>query len=131
MTSGASTSGADPTDEQSLEDYLQEQRAKVPPMLYLPTTGRGDGRFAEIEMRRMNDGRTALLAYTAMDRLMDLCGAAQPWVLMETARLGELEQTQPYDVIFLDMELPAEVRHPDPADETGPTADEGGARTDG
>lgn len=118
-------------DEQSLEEYLQEQRAKVPPMLYLPTTGRGEGRFAEIEMRRMNDGRTALLAYTAMDRLLDLCGATQPWVLMETVRLGELEQTQPYDVIFLDMELPTEVRRPDPADDPGQSAADGGERSDG
>lgn len=129
MTSGDDHTDAD--EQQALEDYLREQRAKVPPMLYLPTTGRGDGRFAEIEMRRMNDGRTALLAYTAMDRLLDSCGATQPWVLMETAKLGELEQTQPYDVIFLDMELPEEVRRPDPADEAGPAASEGGERTDG
>lgn len=127
------TSGAERTEvyEQSLEEYLQEKRATVPPILYLPTTGRGDGRFAEIEMRRMQDGRTALLAYTAMDRLLDLCGAAQPWALMETAKLGELEQTQPYDVIFLDMELPAEVRRPDTVDEMGQAAAEREGRSDG
>lgn len=124
------TTGGNHTDEdaQALEEYVREQRAKVPPMLYLPTTGRGDGRLAEIEMRRMHDGRTALLAYTAMDRLLDLCGATQPWALMETARLGELEQTQPYDVIFLDMELPAEVRRPDEAE---PAPVKGGEPTDG
>lgn len=119
------TQGADHTvgDEQALEEYLQEQRAKVPPMLYLPTNGRGGERFAEIEMRRMHDGRVALLAYTAMDRLMNCCGPAQPWVVMETARLGELGQDQPYDVIFLDMELPDEVRRPEESrpEESEPT----------
>ena len=111
-------SDADDQREKELQKHLAEQRAKVPPMLYLPTNGRGEGRFAEVEMRGMQDGRTALLAYTALDRLHTCCGAGQPWALMETARLGELEQTQPYDVIYLDMELPQELRREaDEADE--------------
>lgn len=106
-------SGPDPsnetTDQTTYEEHLEARRAEVPPVLYLPVTGRGSGRFAEIELRRTNDGRTALLAYTAMDRLVTCCGPHQPWALMPTDRLGEIEQTQPYDVIHLDMAIPEEL----------------------
>jgi hypothetical protein len=79
-------------------------------VLYLPTTGRGDGRVSEVEMRRTNDGRTALLAYTALDRLHSCCGDQQPWALFPTDRLHELEQSQPYDVIYLDLAMPEGLR---------------------
>lgn len=95
---------------ESFEDHLKGQQAAVPPMLYVPTTGGGDGRFAEVEMRNTKDGRTALLAYTALDRLLSCCGSQQPWALLQTDRLHELEQTQPYEVIYLDMALPEELR---------------------
>jgi hypothetical protein len=84
-------------------------------MVYLPVTGRGDGRLAEVELRRTNDGRTALLAYTAMDRLVSCCGPHQPWALMPTDRLGEIEQTQPYDVIYLDVAIPEEQWRTEPS----------------
>ncbi|WP_424922760.1 SAV_915 family protein [Aeromicrobium chenweiae] len=44
--------------------------------------GRGVGRRHGVVGLR--DGRTALLAYTALDRLVDCCGDRQPWVLIET-----------------------------------------------
>lgn len=110
------------TTDQTEEEYLRARRAEVPPVLYLPVTGRGEGRFAEVELRRTNDGRTALLAYTALDRLHTCCGPHQPWALMPTDRLGEIEQTQPYDVIYLDMAVPEELRR---TAETGPDGEEG------
>ncbi|MGL5850866.1 MAG: SAV_915 family protein, partial [Phycicoccus sp.] len=114
---------ADSSDA-AYEEYAAARRAEVPPVVYLPVTGRGDGRFAEVELRRTNDGRTALLAYTAMDRLVSCCGPHQPWALMPTDRLGEIEQTQPYDVIYLDIPIPVEEQRTAPA---GGGTGEGGA----
>ncbi len=81
----------------------------VPPVVYLPSTGGSSTYGAEIELRQTRDGRLALLAYTALDRLARCMGPHQPWVLYPTERLGDLDATQPYDVIYLDMEVPREL----------------------
>lgn len=81
----------------------------VPPALYLPSTGAPTKFGAEIELRRTNDGRMALLAYTALDRLADCMGPHQPWVLYPTERLGDLEAVEHYDVIYLDLPVPQEL----------------------
>jgi type III secretion system (T3SS) SseB-like protein len=83
----------------------------VPPMLYLPVADCADGRDElSIDFRRMRDGRTALVAYTALDRLVDGCGPAQPWVLLPTADLTAIEERSPYDVILLDVAIPDHMR---------------------
>ncbi len=81
----------------------------VPPVLYLPSTGAPNTYGAEIELRKTNDGRMALLAYTALDRLADCMGPHQPWVLYPTERLGDLEAVEHYDVIYLDLPVPQEL----------------------
>ncbi|WP_257210381.1 SAV_915 family protein [Actinomyces ruminis] len=78
-------------------------------MLYLPSTGAPNTYGAEIELRKTNDGRMALLAYTALDRLADCMGPHQPWVLYPTERLGDLESVEHYDVIYLDLPVPQEL----------------------
>lgn len=85
----------------------------LPPALYLPT-GPVDpvAEGASIELRRTPDGRTALVAFTALDRLIDCCGVHQPWVLVNTEHLPKVHAANPYDVIVLDSPLPAELRHP-------------------
>lgn len=84
-----------------------QTRQVIPPVMYLPASpGDGaDGEPAEIEMRRLLDGRVALLAYTALDRLADCCGSEQPWVLYKTDQLDELNKVSPYDVIVIDQPL--------------------------
>jgi hypothetical protein len=83
----------------------------VPPMLYVPVTDYRSGTDeVTIDFRRMTDGRTALLAFTALDRLIDGCGATQPWVLLPTGALAEIDQHSPYDVILLDVTIPADER---------------------
>ncbi|RAX24445.1 hypothetical protein DRB06_00945 [Actinomyces sp. Z5] len=62
-----------------------------------------------MELRKTNDGRMALLAYTALDRLADCMGPHQPWVLYPTERLGDLEVVEHYDVIYLDLPVPKEL----------------------
>jgi hypothetical protein len=78
------------------------ERPVVGPALFLPL--RPDGR--SVEVRRLKDGRRALLAYTAIDRLAEHCGANQPWVLVETSELEQVKQRQPFDVLVPDMHVP-------------------------
>ncbi|MDY6214209.1 MAG: SAV_915 family protein [Schaalia hyovaginalis] len=90
---------------------MLEEELVVPPVVYVPTA-HGSARFgAEVELRQMDDGRVALLVYTALDRLYSCCGRAQPWVLYPTERLEDLARVTPYDVIFFDMEIPHAMRH--------------------
>ena len=86
-------------------------RPPIPPALYLPSTGASNTRGAEIELRQMRDGRVALLAYTALDRLARCLGPNQPWVLYPTENLEQLEAVQSYDVIYLDTPVPRNLWH--------------------
>ena len=81
----------------------------VPPALYLPSTGVPNARGPEIELRRLKDGRMALLAYTAVDRLVKCMGPNQPWLLFLTDNLGDLAEGQPFDVLMLDQRVPQEL----------------------
>lgn len=86
-------------------------RPPIPPALYLPSTGASNTRGAKIELRQMRDGRVALLAYTALDRLARCLGPNQPWVLYPTENLDQLEAVQSYDVIYLDTPVPRNLWH--------------------
>lgn len=80
----------------------------VPPVLYLPVREHPEGgSFPEV--RKLKDGRSALLAYTALDRLADACGDNQPWALMHTSQLDKIKQEQPFDVVAFDQSLPADM----------------------
>lgn len=94
-------------------------RPPIPPALYLPSTGASNTRGAEIELRQMRDGRVALLAYTALDRLARCLGPNQPWVLYLTENLDQLEAVQSYDVIYLDTPVPRNLWHQTKDDEDG------------
>ncbi|GAA3539827.1 hypothetical protein GCM10022222_24320 [Amycolatopsis ultiminotia] len=87
----------------------------LPPALYLPTGPVGPttdgGTGASVELRHTPDGRVALVAFTALDRLVDCCGEHQPWIMVNTEHLPRIHQVNPYDVIVLDTELPVELRH--------------------
>jgi len=111
------------------EEFRESVHRQIPPVVYLPVNDAGDRSVYEVELRTTRDGRVALLAYTALDRLGHCCGPHQPWVLYPTDRLHELEQSQPYDVIYLDVPIPEGLRR-GPADATvngnGADADDGG-----
>ena len=83
----------------------------MPPVLYVPRDGadRSDGAVS-LDYRTTKDGRTALLAYTALDRLVACCGDAHPWIEIETSTLDDIGRQQPYDLILLDLEIPTEHR---------------------
>lgn len=91
----------------------------VPPMVYVPVGAVPDGEDVEIVFRRTLDGRMALVLYTALDRLVDCCGPHQPWVVMPTEKLGEVKKVQPFDVVYLDLEMPEEERERPPLPDDG------------
>jgi hypothetical protein len=84
--------------------------ADAPPVLYLPCDRPPADGEVSVQTRVMKDGRVALLAYTALDRLAGHCGSTQPWVLVRTAALDELDRVCPFDVVLLDVAVPHESR---------------------
>lgn len=87
------------------------ERRLIPSVLYLPCQPTIPGEPPQIELRNLEDGRLALLAYTALVRLARCCGDHQPWTLVETGSLSTLRQQVAYDVVLIDRELPIQVRH--------------------
>ncbi len=73
----------------------------IPPVLYLPVRLTSVG-HQSAEVRTLPDGRRALLAFTALDRLADQCGTEQPWSLVQTDALGSVKDEQPFDVVSFD-----------------------------
>ncbi|MBU9765429.1 hypothetical protein FR943_16440 [Mycobacterium sp. TNTM28] len=82
-----------------------------PPVVYLPCAEAvDDPNDARIDMRETRDGRTALLAYSALDRLHECCGEDQAWIVVPTAFLSELQSLHPFQLLMLDIEIPIEQR---------------------
>lgn len=82
-----------------------------PPVVYLPCAETVvDASQARVAMRTTRDGRVALLAYSALDRLHDCCGRNQPWIVMPTAGLDDLQQAQPFQLLLLDVVIPEDKR---------------------
>lgn len=77
----------------------------VPPVLYLPVRELPEGGIAA-EVHQITDGRRAVLVFTALDRLLSVCGGEQPWKLIETVALDAIQETQPFDIVAFDPELP-------------------------
>ncbi|MFV0253749.1 MAG: SAV_915 family protein [Beutenbergiaceae bacterium] len=77
----------------------------VPPVLYLPVK-RGDDTEVSVVRMPVAGGRSALLAYTALDRLASGCGEGQEWTLIFTERLPELVQQAHFDTIAFDVNFP-------------------------
>ncbi len=80
----------------------------VPPVLYLPVRALPEGGLIA-EVHETTDGRRAVLVFTALDRLLDACGRSQSWKLIETVALDAIQETQPFDIVAFDPELPQEL----------------------
>jgi len=78
-------------------------------MVYVPCEAVDDNEMT-ISVRQARDGQLALLVYTALDRLVDCCGPDQPWVLMPTGMLDEVDEHVPFDMILFDVKIPEELR---------------------
>jgi hypothetical protein len=84
---------------------------EFPPVVYLPCIETvTDAAQARIAMRMTGDGRVALLAYSALDRLYACCGPDQPWIVMPTPGLNALQQAQPFQLLMLDVVIPEDKR---------------------
>jgi len=82
----------------------------TPPVFYVPCTTDASGGL-RVTLRTTNDGRVALLVYTALDRL--LAGAGDvPWALLSLADLERVKRESPFDVVYQDLRIPAEHRVP-------------------
>jgi hypothetical protein len=83
-----------------------------PPVLYLPCTESNphDGKIT-IELRQTDDGRMALMAYSALDRLVSCCGDSQPWAVVPTTNLDKVHEANPFELVLLDVAIPEEFRH--------------------
>lgn len=73
-----------------------------------------DASGAEAVYRTTQDGRTALLVCSALDRLLACCGEHQPWFGLPTHELQRLYDVRPFDVVYTDVYVPEERREPGP-----------------
>ncbi|QLY34491.1 hypothetical protein H0264_18415 [Nocardia huaxiensis] len=82
-----------------------------PPVVYLPVLQEVERvEDAQIMLRQTRDGRIACLAYSALDRLLECCGADQPWMWTPTVALDALQEVRPFDLLLLDLYIPEELR---------------------
>jgi hypothetical protein len=72
------------------------------------------------ELRRLEDGRLALPAFSALDRLVEGCGEAQPWILVPATEVESIGEASGCNVVLLDLPLPAGLRRTSP--QTAPEA---------
>lgn len=78
----------------------------VPPVLYLPVQKDAQD-YPVAVIRPMADGKVALIAYTALDRLADACGPNQAWRLVHLSELQDIKDQQHFDVVAFDPPIPA------------------------
>lgn len=91
-------------------NVIPPEQPTVPPVLYVPLSTASTQDEQTVEIRELKDGRRALLAYTALDRLLTLAGDRQPWILLRTEDLDKIKRAQPYDVVIFDLEIPEHYR---------------------
>lgn len=58
-----------------------------------------------------------LVAYSSVERLLDECGAGQPWIEVSAVTLEQVCWDHGVTVVALDMSLPIEPRYPEPTEE--------------
>ncbi|MCW2867642.1 MAG: hypothetical protein JWR20_1830 [Marmoricola sp.] len=82
---------------------MSELPANLPPVLYVPTSPfAADGR-AHIAMTPLADGRMAVFAYSALDRLAEFYAADAPWALLTIADLQRAHADVPFDLLLVDQ----------------------------
>lgn len=81
-----------------------EERREFPPLVYVPTTGEDDPEIRRIVMHKVEDGRTALYTYSAIDRLRRYYLPEAPWVVCDVPALQRVYDETPYDLLFLDVD---------------------------
>lgn len=75
-----------------------------PPVVYVPTTSEGGPSQRRVLMHQVEDGRTALYTYSALDRLHRFYLPDCSWVLCDGPTLQRIHDETPYDLLFLDVD---------------------------
>lgn len=78
-------------------------RPTMPPVVYVPTTDEDDRAARRLVMHTVEDGRTALYTYSAIDRLDRYYLEGNPWVVLDVAALQRAFEASPYDLLFVDV----------------------------
>lgn len=63
-----------------------------------------------VELRRTDDARLAVLAYSSLQSLVECCGESQPWVSLPPEKITEVVGESQADVVLWDSHLPGEQR---------------------
>ncbi|WP_020495294.1 SAV_915 family protein [Sciscionella marina] len=64
-----------------------------------------------LELRRIDQGRLAVMAYSSLDALVECCGGQQPWVATTPAELDDWVRRSEADGFLWDAEIPEEHQH--------------------
>jgi hypothetical protein len=103
-----------------MNEIVEQSKAKEPEMpdlVFIPTRKVNSGDpAATLELRHADDGRTALLAYTSAELLVEACGRYQPWIAVPAHKLEYLHDAGAFDFLAMNVELTEDMRH-GPADE--------------
>lgn len=102
-SAGGQQFGRDLMDGRSSSAAVGERPA-YPPVVYVPTTGEEDPAERRVLMHQVEDGRTALYSYSAVDRLHRFYLPDASWVLCDGAALQRVHDDTPYDLLFLDVD---------------------------
>lgn len=86
--------------------------APVPEHVYVPSrrARKGDQEVV-LELRAMEAGGTALLAYASLGELVAHCGTGQPWIAVPFERLDNLRQLSGASMVVWDATLTEDQRH--------------------
>ncbi len=93
-------------------DYMEEKNGEEPELVYVPTQRvlRDDSEVT-VELRRLEDGRTAVLAYTSQEALVSNCGDLQPWASLPSDKVREIQERSGANMTLWDAALPDEQRN--------------------
>jgi hypothetical protein len=71
---------------------------QLPPVVYLPVLTDPSSGEPRVAFQRTDDGRVALMVYTAFDRFHECAGETAPWVLIKARDLPGLLAETPFDI---------------------------------
>lgn|SRR5690606_7672775 len=100
-------------------DYVAEANGEEVEPVFVPLAERllSRDRDVTVELRRLEDGRLAVLAYSSLDSLVASCGDLQPWASLPADKIAEIQQCSGADLVLWDAALPEDQRR----DSTGGT----------
>lgn len=91
-------------------EYCGREAREVPERLYIPVQPGPVGDEAGVALRRLVDGRLALLVYSGEKSIAAGCGEHQSWIAIRSEDLQEVQYRCRADVVLWDVPLPADLR---------------------